>query len=471
MGVVDLATGPDGSPVALKRVALAGRPDQLALARARIRREADVLRRLSHPGIVRLLDVLEDGDDLVLVMPYLPGGSLADRVARWGPLPPGEVAWLALHLLDALATAHRAGVVHRDVKPANVLFDGSGRPLLADFGVAATADATAGLTVHGWVVGTAEFMAPEQARGAPPGPAADVFSLGATLVHAATGRSPYGAGEPYAVLLRAASGRIDPLPRSLPRGLRRLLGSMLERQPERRPSAAALLGGPGGTRPRRQVTARRGEWAKSAALVVAMVAACLGLAVATVAAVRAVAGGEEAAGAAASPTTTTTVAPSTVPPCTDLPYQPCGQPAAPNTDGRRCTGETADYDGRSANGCEAEPDGSDGAVLGDRLTANLVPAADTDAFRFEVEDGFQVFCDGAVTVTLTAAPGVAQRLEVVRDGDVLGTAVSADGAPAEVRVRESDCGGDDGGTYEARVTSVGSDRSAGEYVLERSGHL
>jgi hypothetical protein len=469
MGVVDLATGPGGTSVALKRVAVAGGPGELAVARARIRREAEVLRRLSHPGIVRLLDVLDDGGDLVLVMPYLPGGSLADRVARDGPLPAAEVAWLARHLLDALAAAHRAGVVHRDVKPANVLFDATGRPHLADFGVASTGDVTAGLTAHGWVVGTPEFMAPEQARGERPGPAADVFSLGATLVHAATGRSPYGTGDPHALLLRAAAGRVEPLPRSLPPALRRLLAAMLDRQPDRRPSAAALLGGPAGTRPRRPAVRSRGAAVRSGALVVAVVAACLGLAVATVAAVRAV-GGDEPAEAAALPTTTT-VAPTTVPPCTDLPYQPCGRPPAPNTDGRRCTGATADYDGEPGNGCEAEPDGSDGAVLAGRLTANLVPAGDTDTFPFEASDGFQVLCDGAVTVTLTAPAGVAQRLEVVRDGDVLGTAVSADGAPAEVRVRERDCGGDDGGTYEARVSSVGTDRTAAHYELEVAGHF
>ena len=94
MGVVDLGADGTGAPVALKRVALHGDLDQLAEARARIRREATVLRRLSHPGIVRLLDVVDDGDDVVLVMPYLSGGSLADRVARWGPLPAGQVAWL-----------------------------------------------------------------------------------------------------------------------------------------------------------------------------------------------------------------------------------------------------------------------------------------------------------------------------------------------------------------------------------------
>ncbi|MCB0970882.1 MAG: protein kinase, partial [Acidimicrobiales bacterium] len=114
MGVVDLATDDRGRQVALKRLSLHGTPDELARARQRIRREVEVLSTLDHPAIVGLIDVLDDGDDLVLVMPYLGGGNLAQRVAEHGPLPPEEVAAVADVLLDALATAHREGVVHRD---------------------------------------------------------------------------------------------------------------------------------------------------------------------------------------------------------------------------------------------------------------------------------------------------------------------------------------------------------------------
>ena len=109
------------------------------------------------------------------------GDTPADRVRDRGPRPPEEVAALALPLLGALAAAHRQGVVHRDIKPSNVLFDADGAPLLADFGVATSRDATDGLTGAGLVVGTPSFMAPEQARGERPGPPADVFALGATL--------------------------------------------------------------------------------------------------------------------------------------------------------------------------------------------------------------------------------------------------------------------------------------------------
>src|SRR5690606_23536651 len=114
MGVVDLAVDPQGRPVALKRLSLHGSAAELAAARARVRREAEVLARLDHPAIVRLLDVLDDGDDVVLVMAHLGGGSLADRVRESGPLTPAELQAIADALLPALAAAHRAGVVHRD---------------------------------------------------------------------------------------------------------------------------------------------------------------------------------------------------------------------------------------------------------------------------------------------------------------------------------------------------------------------
>ena len=106
MGVVDLARADDGSEVALKRLSLHGTPEELAKARARIRREAEVLQQLDHPGVVALREVLDEGDDIVLVMDFLPGGNLAQRVQEEGPLAPDEVGRLADRLLDALAAAH-----------------------------------------------------------------------------------------------------------------------------------------------------------------------------------------------------------------------------------------------------------------------------------------------------------------------------------------------------------------------------
>jgi len=454
MGVVDLAVGPDGTKVALKRLTLHGSSEDIARARQRIEREAEILTRLHHPNVVELLDVVEDGDDVTLVMPYLTGGTLADRVSRHGPAPADEVLRLAESLCSALAAAHRAGVVHRDIKPANVLFDADGVPQLADFGVASSRDDTAGLTATGTVVGTPGFMAPEQARGEEVGRPADVFSLGATLLHAATGNGPYGRGAPDLLMVRAAQSKVRPVPRDLPPALRHRLRAMLDPRPERRPSAAELAGGPEGTvqrgRPRRP---RR-------APLVAGVTALAALAVAAAVVVAA----SETGDPAAEPRATTTSA------CVELPYRPCGEAVAPGTDGRRCLPGRDDYDDDPANGCEAAADDlPDGAELVDALEATIVPRADVDTFTLDVGDGAQLLCDGRLTVALTAPEGVTLRLEVLDDGDVLGQATSADGVPAEVVLREPQCLADDSTTLTARVSPIGTDRSAQPYRIERRG--
>ncbi|MBA3283198.1 MAG: serine/threonine protein kinase, partial [Acidimicrobiia bacterium] len=250
MGVVDLARDDNGREVALKRLSLHGTPEELAKARQRIRREAEVLRKLDHPAIVALLDVFDDGDDIVLVMDYLPGGNLAQRVNADGPLPSAQIGEIGDRLLDGLASAHRQGIVHRDIKPANVLFDADGRAALADFGVAIHRDATPGLTASEMVVGTPGFMSPEQARGETATSASDVFCLGATLAFGATGEGPFGTADPRVLMLRAAAGRTERLPKTVSPDLRRRLDAMLHKDPARRPSAAAARGGPDGTHPR-----------------------------------------------------------------------------------------------------------------------------------------------------------------------------------------------------------------------------
>jgi serine/threonine protein kinase len=112
-------------------------------------------------------------------------------------------------LLEALATAHRQGIVQRDIKPANVLFDRVGRPALSDFGVAVAREFTMGLMVAGSVTGTPGFLAPEQARGEATSPASDVFSLGATLAYALTGQGPFGVGDPMTLVARDRVARRD----------------------------------------------------------------------------------------------------------------------------------------------------------------------------------------------------------------------------------------------------------------------
>jgi predicted Ser/Thr protein kinase len=468
MGVVDLATAPSGGDVALKYLDLRGSEHDLDKARQRIRREAEVLQHLAHPHIVPLLEVVESGDDVVLVMPYLAGGTLADRIRSHGPLDPTFVRYLAECLLSALAAAHRAGIVHRDIKPANVLFDPTGRPYLADFGVAALADATSGLTATGIALGTPEYMAPEQARAEPVGAAADVFSLGATLLYAATGEPPWGRGDPRVVLHRAATGKPITVPRTLPSDLRRLLSSLMEPKPERRPSAVDALGaGPGGTMVVAPVRHRRVH--RRRALLMAALAA-----VATVAALGAFALNRQGADTVADAApTTTTEAPTTTVACTPQPYQPCGQPAAPYTDGARCVANHADYDANATNGCEAAADSVNGSTLtaNTPLAANLVPGDNIDSYPFVVPTKFSLFCDGTLDVSLTAPAGTAMQLDVVRDGRTVASAVSRDGAQAVATVDQDSCFGNDGGPYRAQVRYVDDRRSAATYSLSWSGHL
>jgi hypothetical protein len=482
MGVVDLAVDEAGRPVACKRLLLHGSAHDMHRARQRIRREAAALARLDHPNIVPLLEVVDDGDDVVLVLPYLSGGTLADQVRHHGPLTPGQVDGIADALMGALASAHQHGIVHRDIKPANVLFDEHGRPYLTDFGVATLRDSTGGLTASGVVVGTPEFMAPEQARGEDVGPPADVFSLGATLLYAATGHPPYGRGEPGVVLQRAARGRLAPLPSTLDRGLRRRLQPTLSRSPTRRPSAAQAAAGrrsgpahsaggadsaqtvaeadagPGGTRIGAPATPRRRPRRRTLAVTAAVVVA-LGAIVAV-----GLAANRSDGGLAAPPST---LDPSE--PCTDLPYQPCGFAPAPGTDGTECLPRRADYDGDASTGCEAVSDDVAGTPFVERIEANLVPADGFDEYPMRVRHSFNLFCDNELVVTLVAPRGGAMRLEVLDETELLGSAVSADAEPAEVRLGQPDCFANVNLDLIARVSWEGERRTAGNYVLTREG--
>ncbi len=463
MGVVDLARDEDGNKVALKRLTLQGSASEIARSRQRLLREADVLRKLHHPNVVGLLDVVDEGDEIVLVMPYMSGGSLAERVAQHGPAPADEVERQARRLLGALASAHRAGIVHRDIKPANVLFDDRGEPCLADFGVALSRDQTHGLTVAGMVVGTPGFMAPEQARGEIVSPATDVFSLGATLLFAATGDGPYGQGDPGLLMIRAASGKVERVPKSLPGSLRRLLRSMLDPRPERRPNAAALAGSGGDDTAVRTLAVPRLDWNRRSWAAVGGGAAALALVVAGVAVATTGDDGSPADGGSVGE------GPQQAGECTDLPYQPCGQEPAPYTDGSQCIDDHADYDDDPVNGCEAVPDDQDGELLDETIKANIVPIDDVDTYPMEVEDHLQLLCDGEVTITLEAPPGIVLQLEVSDPAGVIGQATSTDATPAVVTLGEEQCGTDDRTTLQLVVRPIGSDRVATNYVLTRTG--
>jgi hypothetical protein len=226
-----------GLPVAIK-AALA--PDQET--ERRIRREARALGAVAHPHCVRILDLVDSRSDpglaplrgLVIVMEYVEGQSLGELVISRGPVDEVTAARIWLRTAGALAAAHQRGVLHRDVKPGNVILDPRGEPHLIDFGIArAPGDVT--LTLHGMVIGTPDFLAPETARGERATPASDAWQLAATVCFALTGVPPRGDRPDAASALRAAAAGTPP--RHLPRGgaHRQLLVACLATDPRARP--------------------------------------------------------------------------------------------------------------------------------------------------------------------------------------------------------------------------------------------
>jgi serine/threonine protein kinase len=175
---------------------------------ARFEREARAFAALAHPNVTQLYDYGEDGGRPFMVLEYLPGGTLDDRL-RSGPLSDVEAFAIAGDIAAGLAHAHSRGVVHRDLKPSNVLFDEEGRAKLADFGIARMSAGEGTLTEAGTVLGTAAYISPEQAAGEPAMPASDVYSFGVILFRMLTGRPPFEADDPFELvaLHRDASRR------------------------------------------------------------------------------------------------------------------------------------------------------------------------------------------------------------------------------------------------------------------------
>lgn len=166
---------------------------------ARTRKEARAAARISHPGVVTVHDVLEHDDRPWIVMQFVDGPSLADSAKENGEVTPHEAARIGLGVLGALGAAHAAGVLHRDVKPGNVLLARNGQILLTDFGIAAIeGDST--ITRTGELIGSIDYLAPERVQGHDPGPASDLWSLGATLFAAIDGRSPFRRSSPIATM-------------------------------------------------------------------------------------------------------------------------------------------------------------------------------------------------------------------------------------------------------------------------------
>jgi serine/threonine protein kinase len=222
-----------GTEVALKRF----RPGASAHDLRQQRREMEALAHLHHPGLVVLHDGGSENGRAFVVTDLVEGPTLAERISASPPLAPGAVRRLGSQLAEALAHVHAAGIVHRDVKPANVLLGNGGRPRLADFGISRALDATTA-TANGCVVGTAAYLAPEQVRGEHVGPAADVYALGLVLLEALTGRREFPG-----LAVESATARLHRcpiVPDGLPGGLGTVLAAMTRDDPGRRPTAAVV---------------------------------------------------------------------------------------------------------------------------------------------------------------------------------------------------------------------------------------
>ncbi|WP_318197298.1 serine/threonine-protein kinase [Streptomyces sp. MCL20-2] len=208
--------------------------DRLVL-HARTQKEARAAARITHPGVVTVHDVIEYDNRPWIVMQYVDGPSLADAAKESGEVAPREAARIGLHVLSALRAAHGAGVLHRDVKPGNVLLARDGQVLLTDFGIAAIeGDST--ITRTGELVGSIDYLAPERVRGGDPGPASDLWSLGATLYTAVEGTSPFRRTSPISTM-QAVVTEEPPAPVNAgPLGA--VITALLRKDPAERPTAA-----------------------------------------------------------------------------------------------------------------------------------------------------------------------------------------------------------------------------------------
>lgn len=201
---------------------------------ARFKREAEALARLQHPNILPLVDYGEFGGQVFMALQLMPGGSLAERIKARGVMPLPEIQKVIAQVGDALGYAHQRGLVHRDVKPANVLIDGQGNYCLTDFGIAKIYEATAQYTKTGMALGTPTYMSPEQVNAAQLDGRSDLYSLGIVLYEMATGRVPFDGDTPFAVAFMHVQKAL-PAPRSLnpaiPPKLEKVIQKALAKKP------------------------------------------------------------------------------------------------------------------------------------------------------------------------------------------------------------------------------------------------
>ncbi len=222
-----------GRDVAVKEIVFPPQmdPDERETARRRAVREAQLAARLLHRNIVTVYDIVEDHGRPAIVMELLPYRSLRDAIVQDGPLSPVEAARVGLGVLAALYAAHSAGVLHRDVKPANIVLAPEGRVILTDFGIAKAVDSPE-LTTTGMLVGSPSYTAPERARGENAGEAADLWALGASLYTAVEGRPPFDRGDALASLTAVVSDEPDPPVHAGP--LRPVIDGLMSKDPDTR---------------------------------------------------------------------------------------------------------------------------------------------------------------------------------------------------------------------------------------------
>ncbi|ALG15495.1 hypothetical protein AOZ06_42765 [Kibdelosporangium phytohabitans] len=214
---------------------------QAADARRRAMREGRIAARLQHRNAIALFDVAEHDGDPCLIMEYLPSLSLSGLLAERGTLSPEEAAQIGVQVATGLTAAHAAGIVHRDVKPGNILIDQGGQVKITDFGISrSTDDGTMTQSSVGMLAGTPAYLAPEVARGQDPTRASDVFSLGATLYHVVEGQPPYGFKDnPLAQLYAVAMGKVPEPKRA--GSLSKALMELLRADPADRPTMPELV--------------------------------------------------------------------------------------------------------------------------------------------------------------------------------------------------------------------------------------
>src|SRR4051812_1864867 len=231
-----------GRPVAVKEVAFPHgvSEEEREVLRERTRREARAAAKLDHPSAVTVFDVAEEDGVPYLVMELVDARTLAEVVRSDGPLSPRQAAEVGLAVLGALEAAHAVGIVHRDVKPGNVLLRPDGRVGLTAFGIAASTRHS-GITSTGLLLGSPSYIAPERARGEQPGPPSDLWSLGATLFTAVEGRAPYDKGEPLPTMTAVVTGDHAPFVAAGP--LAPVLEGLLEKDPEQRMTAEQACAG------------------------------------------------------------------------------------------------------------------------------------------------------------------------------------------------------------------------------------